>query len=151
MITKHNNRISNSRDSQAAIRNSHFSSQHPFTQRSRTPSYIYICVIQRRRALREQDLKGDVSKDRQSGACEICMFPRILPRSYRSRRHGAGGKSLCISRSSSSCFFPFPLHFSLRPEITRKLTWKPLVMKLSMAKTKYTQTATELHLHLNRI
>jgi len=39
----------------------------------------------------------------------------------------------------------------LSPEITRKLTWKPLVMKLFfIAKTKYT-TITELHLHLNRI
>lgn len=30
----------------------------------------------------------------------------------RSRRRG--GKSLCISRGSSSCFFPFPLRFSLQ-------------------------------------
>lgn len=41
--------------------------------------------------------------------------------------------------------FPF-LYVS--PEITRKLTWKPLVMKLFIAKTKYVQTTTELHLYL---
>lgn len=72
---------------------------------------------------RTGSLEGDVSKDRQSGACKICIPLRILLELYRVedavKSHSAyRGCFLFLFRLLS--YFPFSRYI----EITRKLTWK---------------------------